>query len=88
MQLSAIAFMPVITCMKYLEAPQLKLPTFRYSKCSFVATDLGNCAVSLLGMKSAPVTVEDGAAGIVKVVDQSTKATPRKIFTYEGIEAA
>jgi norsolorinic acid ketoreductase len=40
-------------------------------------------------METAPVTVEHSAAGIVKVIDQSTKERHSgKIFTYEGNEVA
>jgi norsolorinic acid ketoreductase len=62
---------------------------FRRLKYSFVATDLGNRGANLLGMETAPVTVEHITAGIVKVIDQSTKETHSgKIFTYEGNEVA
>jgi norsolorinic acid ketoreductase len=62
---------------------------FRRLKHSFVATDLGNRGASLLGMETAPVTVEDSAAGIVKVIDQSTKETHSgKILTYEANQVA
>ncbi|KAJ0417854.1 hypothetical protein BJY00DRAFT_288801 [Aspergillus carlsbadensis] len=55
----------------------------------FVATDLGNRGANLLGMETAPVTVEDSTTGIVKVIDQSTKETHSgRIFTFEGKEAA
>ncbi|KAL3487270.1 NAD(P)-binding protein [Aspergillus germanicus] len=55
----------------------------------FVATDLGKRGANLLGMETAPVTVEDSAAGIVKAIDESTRDTHSgKIFTYEGNEVA
>ena len=40
-----------------------------------VATDMGNGAAPLLGLKEAPVSIEQSAAGIIKLLDESTRAT-------------
>ncbi|KAL4936451.1 hypothetical protein BDV06DRAFT_227886 [Aspergillus oleicola] len=41
----------------------------------FVQSDLGNNAAQLLGLKEAPVTIEDSTRGLVAVIDASTKET-------------
>ncbi|OTA97018.1 hypothetical protein M434DRAFT_19239 [Hypoxylon sp. CO27-5] len=55
----------------------------------FVQTDLGNYAAQLAGLEKAFVTVEDSAAGVVKVIDGATKESHGgKFWNYTGEEIA
>ncbi|OTA64295.1 NAD(P)-binding protein [Hypoxylon sp. EC38] len=55
----------------------------------FVQTDLGNFAARLAGLEKAFVTVEDSAAGVVKVIDGATKESHGgRFWNYTGEEVA
>ncbi|KAI6081464.1 NAD(P)-binding protein [Hypoxylon rubiginosum] len=55
----------------------------------FVQTDLGNFAAQLAGLEQAFVTVEDSAAGVVKLVDGATKESHGgRFWNYTGDEVA
>ena len=41
----------------------------------WVQTEMGNAAAAATGKKEAPVTVEQSVGGIVKLLDESTRAT-------------
>ncbi|KAL4946452.1 hypothetical protein BDV06DRAFT_234055 [Aspergillus oleicola] len=53
----------------------------------WVASDLGNRGANLLGLERAPVSVEDSATGVVKIIDAATKETHSgKLFKHDGKE--
>ncbi|KXG52063.1 Short-chain dehydrogenase/reductase SDR [Penicillium griseofulvum] len=53
----------------------------------WVQTDLGNRGADAFGFEKAAVTVEDSAAGVVKVIDASTLETHSgKLFKFDGNE--
>ncbi|KAJ5817314.1 Short-chain dehydrogenase/reductase SDR [Penicillium robsamsonii] len=53
----------------------------------WVQTDLGNRGADAFGFEKAAVTVEDSAAGVVKVIDVSTLQTHSgKLFNFYGNE--
>ncbi|KAJ6127920.1 hypothetical protein N7471_009137 [Penicillium samsonianum] len=53
----------------------------------WVQTDLGNRGADAFGFEKAAVTVEDSAAGIVKVINASTLQTHSgKLFKFDGNE--
>ncbi|KAJ5371706.1 Short-chain dehydrogenase/reductase SDR [Penicillium concentricum] len=53
----------------------------------WVQTDLGNRGADAFGFEKAAVTVEDSAAGVVKVIDASTLQTHSgKLFKFDGNE--
>ncbi|OKL55831.1 hypothetical protein UA08_08927 [Talaromyces atroroseus] len=55
----------------------------------WVQTELGNRGAHAFGVDKAAVTVEDSAAGVVKVIDASTRETHSgKLFHFEGGELA
>ncbi|KAJ5156272.1 hypothetical protein N7492_009075 [Penicillium capsulatum] len=55
----------------------------------WVQTDIGNRGADAFGFEKAAVTVEDSAAGVVKVIDGSTLETHSgKIFKFGGEEVA
>ncbi|KAJ5189916.1 hypothetical protein N7472_008930 [Penicillium cf. griseofulvum] len=54
---------------------------------SWVQTDLGNRGADAFGVEKAAITVEDSAAGVVKVIDVSTlKTHSGKLFKFDGSE--
>jgi hypothetical protein len=54
---------------------------------SWAQTELGNRGADAFGVAKAAITVEDSVAGVVKVIDDSTRETHSgKLFTYEGHE--
>jgi norsolorinic acid ketoreductase len=55
----------------------------------WLQTDMGNGAAETVGMPEAPVTVEEGVAGLVKQFDVATRETlGGKFFSYDGTETA
>ncbi|KAJ5167102.1 Short-chain dehydrogenase/reductase SDR [Penicillium canariense] len=51
----------------------------------WVQTDLGNRGAEAFGFEKAAVTIEDSAAGVVKVIDASTLETHSgKLFKFDG----
>ncbi|KAJ5427601.1 Short-chain dehydrogenase/reductase SDR [Penicillium cf. griseofulvum] len=53
----------------------------------WVQTDLGNRGADAFGVEKAAITVEDSAAGVVKVIDVSTlKTHSGKLFKFDGSE--
>ena len=45
------------------------------SSTGWVQTEMGNAAATAVGKKEAPVTLEQSVAGLLKLVDESTRAT-------------
>ncbi|BGP20173.1 hypothetical protein JCM10213_000742 [Rhodosporidiobolus nylandii] len=61
-----------------------KLVTFPVCP-GLVATELGNIGAQRMGLKEAPVKVEDTAAGILKLADEATRETRGgKFWSYTG----
>ncbi|KAK9413825.1 putative NAD(P)-binding protein [Seiridium unicorne] len=51
----------------------------------WAATDMGNHGAKLLGMERAPVDPDDSIDGIVKIINEATKATHGGLFiNYKG----
>jgi norsolorinic acid ketoreductase len=54
---------------------------------SWVQTELGNRGAHELGVEKADITVEDSTAGVVKIIDASTRETHSgKLFKFDGSE--
>ena len=55
----------------------------------FVQTDMGTAAAHWFGIDKAAISVEESTAGVVGVIDASTKDTHSgKLFTYLGPQVA